>query len=205
MSGPKISLLVMLGVTLTSCSRFSGYAPRPGDIVFQDLVSEQSQALKLATGSEYTHCGIVFEVNGELVVCEAVGPVRMVPMQEWIRQGINGHVVALRVDTLYPYLTDRALEQMRFIAERHLGKPYDHVFSWSDDEMYCSELVWKVYYEGLGLELAHLRRLGSYQLDHPLVLQKLEEQYGDSIPLDEPVISPADLIDSDRLELVYQN
>jgi len=82
MSGPRITLLLMLGLTLTTCSRFSGYAPRSGDIVFQDLVSEQSQALKLATGSEYTHCGIVFELNGDFVVCEAVGPVRMVPMQE---------------------------------------------------------------------------------------------------------------------------
>jgi hypothetical protein len=195
----------MLAAMLSMCSRFSGYAPRPGDIVFQDLISDQSQALKLATGSDYTHCGIVFELNGDFVVYEAVGPVRMIPLQEWIRQGVNGHIVAMRVDTLYRYLTDRALGQMRFIAERHVGKPYDPVFNWSDDQMYCSELVWKVYYEGLGLELAPLRRLGSYQLDHPLVLQKLAERYGDSIPLNEPVISPADLIESDRLEIVYQN
>jgi hypothetical protein len=178
---------------LAACTRFSGYAPKAGDIVFQDLETSQSQALKLATGSEYTHCGVVFENDGNFVVYDAVGPVRVIPLQEWIRKGVNRHVVAKRLDTLRRSLTGETLEQMRLVAERHLGKDYDLVFDWSDDQMYCSELVWKVY------------QLGSFRLDHPVVKAKLQERYGDSVPLDQPVVAPSDLFDSENLKLVYQN
>ena len=196
-------LVILLGAA--ACTRFSGYAPRAGDIVFQDLESSQSQALKLATGSEYTHCGIVFENDGSFVVYDAVGPVRTIPLQEWIRKGVNRHVVAKRLDTLRRSLTGETLEQMRLVAERHLGKDYDLVFDWSDDQMYCSELVWKVYQEGMALELTPLRQLGSFRLDHPVVKAKLQERYGDSIPLNQPVVTPSDLFDSENLKLVYQN
>jgi hypothetical protein len=188
-----------------ACTRFSGYAPKAGDIVFQDLESTQGQALKLATGSQYTHCGIVFETNGNFVVYDAVGPVRMIPLQEWIRKGVNQHFVAKRLDTLRQNLTKETLEQMRKVAERHLGKEYDPVFDWGDEQMYCSEFVWKVYQEGMGLELTPLRQLGSFQLDHPIVKAKLRERYGDSVPLARPVVSPSDLFDSENLKLVYRN
>jgi len=197
--------ILLFVVVAVSCSRFSGYAPRAGDIVFQDLESAQGQAVKLATGSQYTHCGIVFDVEGKFMVFDAVGPVRMIPLQEWIRKGVNRHVVAKRLDTLRRSLTGETLQQMRLVAERHLGKEYDLVFSWSDDQMYCSELVWKVYQEGMGFELTPLRQLGSFQLDHPVVKAKLQERYGDSVPLAQPVVAPSDLFDSENLKLVYKN
>ncbi|MEW5797294.1 MAG: YiiX family permuted papain-like enzyme [Candidatus Zixiibacteriota bacterium] len=192
-------------LALISCSYFSGYAPKPGDIVFQDLNSPQAQAVKLATGSQYTHCGIIFEQDNNFVVYEAVGPTRVIPLQDWIRQGVKGHFVARRIDTLLAHLTDESLARMRQVGESHLGKPYDPVFNWSDSQMYCSELVWKIYRDGLGLELAPLRKLGGYQIEHPAVRQKLRERYGDSIPLQEPVIAPADLMASERLKQVYSN
>ena len=192
-------------LVFASCSRFSGYAPKAGDIVFQDLDTPQGQALKLATGSTYTHCGLVFENNGDFIVYDAVGPVRMINLQEWIRNGVNGHVVAKRLDTLRQDLTEQTLGQMRELAERHLGKDYDLVFDWTDDQMYCSELVWKVYSQGMGLELVPLRPMGSYRLDHPIVKAQLRERYGDSIPMEQPVVAPSDLFDSELLQLVYKN
>ena len=202
----KVRTALVLAILLgAACTRFSGYAPKAGDIVFQDLETPQNQALKLATGSDYTHCGIVFENDGSFVVYDAVGPVRVIPLQEWIRKGVNRHVVAKRLDTLRGNLKGETLEQMRLVAERHLGKDYDLVFDWSDDQMYCSELVWKVYKEGMAFELTPLRQLGSFRLDHPVVKAKLQERYGDSIPLNQPVVAPSDLFDSENLKLVYQN
>jgi hypothetical protein len=55
-----------------------------GDIVFQDSESTQSLAIKLATNSKYSHCGIVMNLNDEWMVLEAVQPVRVVPVKEWI-------------------------------------------------------------------------------------------------------------------------
>lgn len=197
--------VMIIAIALIGCSYFSGYAPKSGDIVFQDLSSPQSQAIKLATGSEYTHCGIVFKKDNDFVVYEAIGPVRVVSLQAWIHQGVSGHFVARRLDTSVQKLSDETIDKMRMIAERHLGKPYDQVFNWSDSQMYCSELVWKVYREAAGVELAPLRPLSSYQIDHPAVRQLLRERYGDSIPGAEPVVAPSDLMESDRLKQVYCN
>ena len=36
------------------------------------------------------------------------------------------------------------------------GKHYDFWFEWSDERIYCSELVWKIYRRGLGIELGEL-------------------------------------------------
>jgi hypothetical protein len=139
------------------------------------------------------------------MVLEAVEPVRFVPIQEWIRQGVDGRFVAKRLDTLYGYLTPGNQLQMAAVGSTHLGKSYDLVFNWSDDELYCSELVWKVYYEGFGLPLCPPRQLASYDLSHPAVVQKLQERYGDSVPMSEAMIAPSDIYDSHMLYVVYEN
>ncbi len=199
------AVLIAVAFIVVGCSYFSGYAPKAGDIVFQDLESPQGQAIKLATGSPYTHCGIIFEKDRDFVVYEAVGPVRTIPLQEWIRLGVGGHFVASRLDSSGQQLTDDIIKRMQQIGEQHLGKPYDQVFNWSDSQMYCSELVWKIYRDGAGIELSSPRQLGSYQLDHPAVRAKLQERYGDSIPLQEPVVAPVDLMESPHLKKVYSN
>ena len=70
---PVICLLPILAL----CGCDAGIETiQAGDVVFQDLNTSQSMAIKLATGSEYTHCGLVVDIDGQLMVCEAVGPVR---------------------------------------------------------------------------------------------------------------------------------
>ena len=197
--------LSVCAILIIGCQPADDTALKPGDVLFQDLASRQGAAVKLATGSDYTHCGILFEQGGKQVVMEAVGPVRMIPLAEWIAQGVDGAYIVKRLDTLYGYLTPKAVAQMKAVGSAYLGRPYDAAFNWSDDELYCSELVWKVYYEGFGLPLCELRQLGSYDFSHPEVAAQARERYGDSIPLDEPVVAPSDLFDSERLRLVISN
>ncbi|WP_052573846.1 hypothetical protein [Haloferula sp. BvORR071] len=47
------------------------YALKTGDVVFQSSNGEQAEAVRKATGSRFTHCGVVFEQNGEWKVLEA--------------------------------------------------------------------------------------------------------------------------------------
>ncbi|UCC45362.1 MAG: YiiX family permuted papain-like enzyme [Candidatus Zixiibacteriota bacterium] len=196
-------LLSIVIIALLSCAGDTGYRPRAGDILFQDLDSPQSVAVKLATGSEYTHCGIVLEVDGEYLVYEAVQPVQVGSLDSWIARGVDSHFVALRLQDYTTVLTADALNAMRIEAERHIGKDYDLVFNWSDDKLYCSELVWKVYQRGAGLELTPPRPLESYDLSHPAVQRMLSARYGDSIPLDEPMVAPSDLFGSEKLDTVW--
>ncbi len=170
-----------------------------GDILFQTSLSSQSRAIQLATRSPYSHVGILFYVKGKPMVLEAVQPVRLYPLDRWIKKGAEGKWVAKRLKNRR--LTPDEVKKLyrRGVSLLHL--PYDPYFEWSDTRLYCSELVWKLY-NHLGITLSPLRTIGQFDLSHPLVRQKMRERYGDHIPMDEPVVAPSDLFASPLLETV---
>ena len=182
--------------------RHNNSAIRSGDIVFQNVNSSQCRAIELATGSPWTHVGIVFEDRGKLFVYEAVQPVRITRLDDWIENGRNGQFVAKRIAGADTLLTPSVLAKMKTIGKSHIGKNYDPYFEWSDKNMYCSELVWKIYRQSLGMEIGKLKPLGSFNLEHPVVQAKLRERYGDNLPLDELMISPGDMFNSETLVTV---
>jgi uncharacterized protein YycO len=85
-------------------------------------------------------------------------------------------------------------------AKSQLGIHYDLGFNWSDEELYCSEFVWKIYNHALGIDIGKPRPLKEFDLTHPAVKQKLTERYGKNIPLNENMISPGDMYESELLE-----
>ena len=170
-----------------------------GDIIFQSSQSNQSKAIQLATNSKYSHMGIIYNENGQLYVYEAVGPVKLTPIKEWIKRGKNSEYVVKRLRNADEILNPEVLQKMKRIGEKYKGKPYDIYFQWSDDKIYCSELVWKMYKEGANIEIGELEKLESFDLTHETVKAKMKERYGDNIPLDEIVISPAQMFDSELL------
>ena len=172
-----------------------------GDIIFQpSALSTQSLAIKLATHSPYSHCGIVFFKDGKPWVFEAIRTVSWTPLDAWIRRGVDGHYVLLRLRDRERLLTPGALAAMREVAGGFGGKDYDLMFQWTDDAIYCSELVWKIYERGAGLELVPLRRIRDYDLNHDEVQRKIKERFGFDIPWDEQVVAPSDLMESPLLE-----
>lgn len=172
-----------------------------GDIIFQTSTSTQSKAIQFATHSEYSHCGIIFQDKNEWYVFEAVQPVKKTPLNEWIDRGQNDKYVIKRLkDTTL--LTPKALNKMKASARAMTGKNYDLYFEWNDDRIYCSELVWKLYKDATALEIGHLKQLKDFNLTSPAVKQKLKERYGNHIPLNEKVISPKDVYESELLKTV---
>lgn len=73
------------------------YEPQNGDIIFQTSRSSQSEAIQRATGSKYSHMGIVYVLDGEPRVFEAVSTVRSTPLATWIKRGKGGHCVVKRL------------------------------------------------------------------------------------------------------------
>lgn len=175
-----------------------------GDIIFQTSKSAQSKAIQLATGSEFSHMGIVYKNNEELFVYEAVQPVKLTPLKDWIERGENAQFVVRRLRD-NRLLTPANLNRMKEVGQRFLGKDYDIYFGWSDERIYCSELVWKIYKEALGIEIGQLQTLQDFDLTHETVKEKMRERYGDQIPLLEKVISPASMIQSELLFTVAGN
>jgi cell wall-associated NlpC family hydrolase len=174
------------------------------DVVFQPTAGVTSEAIKLATHSAFSHVGIVVRTVDGPLVYEAIGPVKLTPLAQWVAHDAHGTFVAKRLKATAHTLTSSELQKMRSVGERFNGKPYDFGFDWSDEKLYCSELVWKIYHEGAGVDLAQPRPLRVFDLSHPKVKAALSHQYGDRIPLDAPMISPGDLEGSPLLETVYQ-
>jgi hypothetical protein len=148
--------------------------------------------------------GIVYKRNGSWFVYEAVQSVKLTPLREWIARGRNGHFVVKRLRNSGA-LTPEVLNRMRLAGEKYRGKPYDLYFEWNDQRIYCSELVWKIYKEGAAVEVGQLQKLRDFDLSSPAVRTKMEERYGDRVPLNEPVISPAAIFDSAELVEVAQS
>ncbi|WAW10263.1 YiiX family permuted papain-like enzyme [Oxalobacter vibrioformis] len=199
---PAFAFLFAVFLLLHGCAR-SQAAPqlKEGDILFQITDSPQSRAIQLGTGSEYTHCGIVLEKDGKLQVFEAVSPVGWAPLDQWIRRGVKGHYVVMRLkDT--SVLTPEVIKSMRVDTANFAGKDYDLLFQWSDLRIYCSELVWKLYKRNAKIELGPIRTFADYDLDHAAVRKIIKERYGRDFRLDEKVVAPSDIVKSDLLEVV---
>lgn len=177
---------------------------KDGDIIFQTSRSAQSQAIQSATHSKYSHCGLVFRSDTgqrEWLVLEAVQPVKWTPLQSWIARGKGEHFVIKRCST-DPPLTGPVLRSIRKAGEACIGKDYDLYFGWGDDRIYCSELVWKAYHTATGLDIGVLQHLRDFDLTNPVVAQQLRSRYGDTLPLDEVVISPESIFNSPHLTTV---
>jgi hypothetical protein len=192
---------VLLG-TLAACAAAGTPMLREGDIVFHTSRSSQSLAIQRATHSRYSHMGVVLYRDGQPYVFEAVATVRYTPLARWVARGEGGRFVAKRLRNANALLTPQALQRLRAGAAAFAGRPYDLAFEWSDERVYCSELVWKMYERALGVRIGGLTRLGDFDLSDPAVQRKMRERYGARPPLDEPVISPAAMFASPLLTTV---
>ena len=194
----SISVLVLITISCTKVER-QDIKLQNGDIIFHTSKSGQSQAIQLATKSKYSHVGIIFEDKGKIYVYEAVQPVKLTPLKKWINRGEKGHYVVKRLKNAEEVLTAENLTKMKRVGDKYKGKNYDLYFEWSDERIYCSELVWKIYKEATGIEVGELEKLSDFDLSSEAVKQKMKERYGDNIPLNEKVISPAAIYNSEKL------
>jgi len=175
---------------------------KEGDLVFQKLDGDLSKAIRLATHSEYCHCGIIYKDSDKVYVYEAIGPVMFTPLKEWIDRGEGDEILVKRLKNADQVLTPETLEKLKKGGMRYYKKDYDIFFEWSDDRIYCSELLWKMYFTATGLEIGKLQKLRDFDLSSPLVKEEMKARYGDHIPYDEQVISPVSMMNSDLLVTV---
>lgn len=196
-----LGLVLLLGTSglLFGWRKLSPTGLQEGDIVFQTSVSAQSRAIQEATHSPYSHMGILIKTSEGLAVFEAVKTVRYTRFDRWVRRGEGWAYVVKRLKNSDRVLTPATLAKMHAVADRFSGKPYDSFFEWSDDRIYCSELVWKIYHNAVNLDIGSLSTLRDFDLSSPAVKAKLAERYHGKVPLAEKVISPEAMFRSDLL------
>ena len=191
-----ISILVTLFFTNCSSQDF-----KDGDIIFHTSKSSQSKMLQIATNSNITHVGVIFFKSGKPYVFEAVNPVKITPLQQFINRGVGSRFSVKRTKTP---ISNSELKRMIEYGKRQIGKPYDSKFEWSNDKIYCSELVWKIYHYA-GIRLCDIKTFSEFNLNRPIVKKAIQSRYKGKFNINESVVAPIDLYNSDRLKTVYSN
>lgn len=173
-----------------------------GDIIFQSGESRQCKAVKLATHSDYSHVGIITIQDGNTYVLEAIEPVCITPLSDWMKRGTGGHYTVMRLKERNTYIEANEIKGAQAIGKGMLGKHYDPYFGWDDDVLYCSELVWKIYKRGFDVELCTPRKMKDFDLSSQEVKSIMQHRYGNNPPLEEEVVAPSDLSASPLLYVV---
>ena len=200
----RIFMLLVVLFSLCTCHCNKDYLPQDGDIIFHTSRSSQSLAIQKATKSRYSHMGIVYLKEGKPFVFEAIEPVKLTPLKDWVSRGKGGHYEVKRLANSKDVLTSEILTRMLEVGKSFEGRHYDLYFEWSDDRIYCSELVWKIYRRALGLEVGKLQTMAEFDLSDPVVQATIRQRFGDALPKDETVISPAAIFNSNLLVTVHK-
>jgi hypothetical protein len=70
---------------------------RDGDLISQISRSSQSLAIQRATGSPYSHLGLILYRDGKPFVFEAISTVQFTALDRWIARGTGGRFVVKRL------------------------------------------------------------------------------------------------------------
>lgn len=194
---------LVISAIFISCFCLFGFLPKSepyknGDIILQTTSGATGLAIQMATHSTYNHCGVLMQENGKWMVYEAVQPVSKISLEDFNARN-KGIIMRLKDQSV---ITPQNIEKLKKQFKLYENKDYDLAFNWSDERLYCSELVYKLYTKAFGVELCKTRQLRDFDLSNKLVKEKLNEKYGNQIPLDEPMVSPGDIYNSSLLQKV---
>ena len=196
----KIILTTIISlIALTGCYNDDNF--KNGDVIFHTSKSSQSKMIQDVTQSKYSHVGIIYIKDGETYVMEAVQPVKVTPLNVFIERGVESEYTVMRYKG---NLSEEDLNKMYEYGSSQLGKNYDSKFQWSDNTMYCSELVYKIY-ETVGVELCDKKTFSNYNLSSKEVQTAIKNRYNTELDMNEIVVTPVDLSNSNLLTTVFDN
>lgn len=179
------------------------YQPHEGDILFQSLPhGELVDAIEGVTLSPWSHCGILMKIDGRWQVVESIVRVRRTPLALWIMRGRSGHFEVYRPTSAVALPTTASFHDSLISAlDAYMGRPYDFRYAPEDGEIYCSELVFKVYRDAFGLELGTWEELDhlNWRAFEPFI-RSLERG---PAPLHRLIVTPVGITRSPLLFRVY--
>lgn len=164
---------------------------REGDVIFQTSPSKQSPLIQIATRSKISHCGIIVMKNGKPYVLETLKTLVVTPLDKFIARGKDGKY----------WLKRSKKENIKIKYKSYLGKPYDEAFKFDNGKFYCSELIYDIYKNQLGIELCKPKKVGDYLILGTDELPKIEKAMKKrGITKGQYAVAPVDIFESDYLE-----
>lgn len=193
------TLLFLLLLALTSNSYSEDYEPQVGDIYFQSLLpSALVIAIEGVTQSPYSHCGILNKKDGQWVIHEAIGPVRVIALETWIMQGMAQDYDVYRLKPEY----QSKVGELLAATEQYMGRPYDIQYDFDDEKIYCSELIYKAFKTVYHEELGKVVTLGDLNWQpHEAFIRRIDPD----LPLARKMITPKHLAEAPQLTQVFES
>ena len=186
--GVGLIFLLFAGIIGPPLSAYCKYQPQEGDLLFQSLpMNPVVQTIEGASQSPYSHCGIVIKKHNEWFVLEAIGPVKETPLSNWVAQGREYHFDAFRLHDLYTKFIPNFIKA----AYTYIGRPYDIRYRLDDENIYCSEIIYKAFLTASKLELGSKIKLGDMNWKpYEFTIRQLE---GGQLPLERQMITPVSI------------
>lgn len=120
---------------------------KEGDILLQPLSCWSCHLIMQQENSDFAHMGMVIKEDGELKVFEALGEVRVISLNDFIKRTSKGkRVLVRRLSADYKFFPN---EEFYIEIGKFKNLSYDHGFRWDNfdkkgEKIYCSELVFKI-------------------------------------------------------------
>lgn len=179
----KKILLILLVLLCGSCRRGGDLsALKEGDILFIETTSFQSKFIKMGMLSIWSHCGIAVNTPEGVQIMEADTTVRILPVERFIDKSVGKKYIVKRPEQQLTQPIDQ---------QKWLGRWYDLKFSFDNEEVYCSELVWLIY-KDQGIELCPPIRINEHIMARlPMIQEALAER---GISPEQEAVAPCDLL-----------
>ena len=200
---PNINAKILLFI----CLLFLGTLPKAlsielkeGDILLQPLSCWSCNLIMQQESSDFAHMGMVIKEDGELKVFEALGEVRVISLDDFIKRTAKGKRILVR--RLNPEYDFSPNEEFYKVARKFKNLSYDHGFRWDNfdkkgEKIYCSELVFKIF-----SPLGFLPLTGTKIMDFDINPILWDRYFKGDTPRGEYGISPEDFNVSKDFETV---
>ena len=175
-----------------------------GDIIFIQSQTAQAKALREATRSVWTHVGIIVKnKSNKWAVAEAIGPLKVTPIADFIGRSKNKTYKILR----FRHFDQKTMLKSLYASLPKYNKPYDIYFEFNQDKIYCSELTYLVFKEITGFDLGRIQKMKEMQLSGPYVQALIKKRFtetGREFDLEELIITPVSQLLDENLILIKE-
>ncbi|MGI6572830.1 MAG: YiiX/YebB-like N1pC/P60 family cysteine hydrolase [Fermentimonas sp.] len=212
----RFPVFLILAVLVQACGNVKDrFELQTGDLLFS-VGKENSElliAIQNSTGKDkdvpFTHVGIVSVEEGKIYVLEATAPEGVIKttLEDFFGKTAtlndNPLIAVGRVKKEFEYTITNAIKN----AEKHLGKRYDYVYSETNDQFYCSELVRFAFLDLLGNPIFEPLAMSFINTETGTVdpyWVKHFEKLGEPVPEGEPGTNPADMVRSPVIDIVHE-
>ena len=174
-----------------------------GDVSFSRVSAKPVREVAAATKSWTNHVGVIGAIEGnEPVIGESTFPVsRVTTLSKFIARSEGGHVAVARLKN---QLTVEQQQQVFDAAKRRLGIFYDTGFDLHSRRQFCSRFVREVLAEATSVSVGEVETFSTLLARNQKTnLGFWKTWYHGSIPWERETVTPASLLNSPQLVLVF--